>query len=277
MNRLYYSFLILCCLFFYGCKDDSLSSGNFKLPLRSIDQFEINPAYNIGKIDEVFSADINEDMKTIELHLPMSLLRENPDAEYFEFTPMVKISRAATVTPKSLEPIKLSANPTENDFIEYTVVSEDGRTAIYTLTWKYDFAYKDADVIGYEFISKNGDIKRIDVDKAGFIRLPQSWFTYDDPIQKDDLGNQIGQIKMRIILTPSSKNATIDQPEKTKEIFRNQDGEHYYYMNPTRLSLTEPAWVDHYYGTPLYRFSVISDDRKTTKTYQFSLNWTPGE
>lgn len=261
-------FLLNTILLFCSCSNDELKSGNFKLSLRSIDKFEINPVYNPNIIDVVYSAKIDEERKTIELQLPASLVKSNPDKEYLELIPSIKVSTKATVSPQNLEPISLKFNPSVEDFIEYAVTAEDGRTAIYTLTWNFDFMYTGADVLGYEFLTKDGTIEF--QSKSEWMTLPKSWFTYDEPIKKDDLGNEIGQIKMKIVLSESSKNAIIEQPEQS--INTNAWGTEYY-VNSTRLSLSNYVWVNHFTSRPLYTYSVVSEDGLTRKEYNFGLNW----
>lgn len=256
-----------------GCKSDELSSGNFKLPLRSIDKFEIGSFYNADKIDMNYTATIDEDRKAISLNLPASLVTKNPDLEYIEFIPTIKISRGASVTPKNLETIKLATNPGEDDFIEYKVTSEDGHMAIYTLRWRFDFKYSGASILGYEFVDaidpNTGEPYFFD-NKTTWMKLPKSCFTYDNPIKKDELGNEIGQIRIRIILASDSKNAQIIQPEKS--ISETAAGVEYY-TNATRLSVTEPCWVGHFFSSPLYTYTLVSEDGSKTKEYYFGLNW----
>lgn len=271
--KLLNSLFLIITLVLFGCKSDELSSGNFKLSLRSIDKFEIGSFYNADKIDMNYTATIDEDRKTIFVNLPAILVTKNPDLEYIEFIPTIKISRGASVTPKNLETIKLATNPSEDDFIEYKVTSEDGRTAIYTLRWKFDFKYSGASILGYEFVDaidpNTGEPYFFD-SKTTYMKLPKSCFTYEEPLGKDDLGNELGQIRIRIKLTSDSKNAQIIQPEKEKT--ENTAGKEYY-TNATRLSVTEPCWVGHFPSSPLYTYTLVSEDGSTIKEYYFGLNW----
>jgi hypothetical protein len=275
MKTIYFWLLLTIPLWFLSCsKDPEMESGGFKLPLRSIYKFEITPFYNGEYVGMTHSAVIDEARKTIMLSLPYNIITQNPSALSCDYIPSITFSRGANITPKNLSPISLKFNPEPSDSILYTVISEDGRQAVYTLRWKYDFKNKKADILCYEFPDIMDPLTGLSFrtgNATTWMKYPRTWFTYDTPIQKDIYGDEIGTIRMRIILSQESMNATISQPLPIEAVFLL----HKFLQNPTRLSLEEPFICYHNFKQPLYTFTITSEDGKTAKNYFFTVNWDP--
>lgn len=271
-NRFWLLLLTITLLSQSCTKDPEMESGGLKLPLRSISSFQITPFYNGDKLGDTFLGEINEAKKTIRLTLPAYLLKQFPDAQSCDFVPSIIFSRNATLTPKNLETISLKFNPQPTDSLIYTVISEDGRKADYTLKWTFSYLYQKADILCYEFpdiidTTTNKPVRTTTVPII--LKYPKSWFTYSTPILKDQYGDEIGSIRMRIILTSASKNASIIQLPASEAL----SGTSKFLQNPTRMSLTDIFDCNRNSKVPVYKFTIKSEDGKTSKSYTFSLDW----
>jgi len=273
MKNITFYLLLTVLFFFVSCtKNSELESGGFKLSLRSIDKFEINSVYNEGIVNTTYSAVIDEDHKLITLSLPMEIVKNFPADTSITLIPSLSISRNANVVPKNLNPITLKFKPQSTDSLLYTLISEDGRKAVYTVRWNFEFKYKGAQVLCYEFPDVIDPQTGSPLRTSGaptWMLYPKSWFTYSIPAVKDKYGDEIGYVKMRIILTPESMNASLFQPDVSEGLVSGTK----YFQNPTRLSLTDPFNCNRNYKQPLYTFTITSEDGKKTTSNSFTLHW----
>ena len=119
----------LCLIFIgFGCGSEDLSDYP-PSNMRSIVRFTLNPAQNGGNVFVQHIATIDQSKKTITLKLPSHL-------DLKEIRPEIVAAPWTSVTPKSLEAVDFSAG-----LIEYTVVAESGKKAVYEvvldMTYKY--------------------------------------------------------------------------------------------------------------------------------------------
>ena len=274
MKKISFWLLLTIPLWLVSCvRDPEMESGGFKFALRSITSFQMTSFYNGDKLGDTFVGTINESQKTISLSLPAHLVIQYPDSQACSFTPSILFSRNAKITPNNLESISLKFNPQPSDSLIYTVISEDGRKAEYTLRWKYDYVYTKANILCYEFpdvIDPTTGKRPLRTTTVPItLKYPKSWFTYSTPALLDKYGDEIASIKMRIILANDSRNATIIQPVASEAL----SGISKFLQNPTRMSLTDPFDCNRNSKLPLYKFTVKSEDGKTNKSYTFTMDW----
>ena len=213
----------LCLIFIgFGCGSEDLSDYP-PSNMRSIVRFTLNPAQNGGNVFVQHIATIDQSKKTITLKLPSHL-------DLKEIRPEIVAAPWTSVTPKSLEAVDFSAG-----LIEYTVVAESEKKAVYEvvldMTYKYAACQLYSVAIPAVADPETGEpVKAVcnENNKTATLVVPAN--------------TDLTKLVPKFELSPESFNASFDKP----------DGKAY--------DFTEPV-----------QFTVTSEDGKKTATYTVSV------
>lgn len=224
MKKLSIYFSAFLCLAFicFGCGSEDLSDYP-PSNMRSIVRFTLNPAQNGGNVYVQHIATIDQSKKTITLQLP-------PHLDLKNIRPEIVAAPWTTVTPQSLEAVDFTA-----DVIEYTVVAESGKTAVYEVIKDMTYKYAACQLYAVTFPAvsdpETGEPVRVvcnENNKTANLHVP--------------VGTDITKLVPLFELSPESFNASFDK----------EDGQAY--------DFTEPV-----------KFTVTSEDGKKTATYTISV------
>lgn len=219
---IYFSaFLCLVCICF-GCGSEDVSDYP-PSNMRSIVRFTLNPAQNGGNVYVQHIATIDQSKKTITLKLP-------PHLDLKNIRPEIVAAPWSDVTPKSLEAIDFSA-----DLIEYTVVAESGKKAVYEVIKDMTYQYAACQLYAVTFPEvadpETGEPIRVicnENNKTATLKVPAN--------------TDITKLVPKFELSPESFNASFDKP----------DGKAYDFTDPVK-------------------FTVTSEDGKKTATYTITV------
>lgn len=209
MKGLKTKLLIFLCLLWVGfsCQDENI--GDYPpANMRSIVRFALNPAQNGGNVRVQHVATIDQSQKVIRIELPA-------DIDLTTIKPEITISPWATVSPQNLEEVNLSGN------MEYTVVAESGKTAVYSV--EKVFTYKYAGALIYAVIFPG--ITDPDTGEPFRGTFPGNTRTITMKLPQ---GTDLTQLIPEFETSPDSHNATFD----------NLPGKPYDFTEPVAFTIT---------------------------------------